>query len=97
MTFFLEMKINNRGYRRINIYSEGWKDIHETAEHGLAICCKKESVRILKDFYLSVVIEPSPVPMKRRGEKILLVLVYSPPRQQVRTFIDGMIRIFRDI
>ena len=46
------MKINNRGYRRINNYSEGWKDIHETARHGLTICYKEESVRILKDFYI---------------------------------------------
>ena len=48
--------MNNRGYIRINNYSEGWKDVHETAKYGLAIC-NKESVRILEEFHLPTAME----------------------------------------
>ena len=72
---------------KINNYSEGWKDIHETAQHDLAICCNKEKVRILEEFYLLTVIS-LPVSMEICSEKILLVLGCHPPRQQVSTFME---------
>ena len=49
-------KANHREYSEINNYSEGWKDIHETAGHSFGICHKEESVKILEEFYLLTVI-----------------------------------------
>ena len=42
------------------------------------------------------IIEALAVSMKMYSEKILSFLVYRPPRQEVSTFIYGMISIFRD-
>ena len=87
------MEINSRGYRRIINYSEGCKNVHETAEHGLAICYKEERARFLEEYNSSNIIA-FPVSMEICGEKILLVFVNLPARQQVTTFIDSMISIF---
>ena len=94
VTYFSETNANNRGYSRISNYFEGWTD---TAGHGLTICYMEESVKILEKFYLPTVIEASSVSVEVYGEKILLVLVYRPPRQEVSTLIDGMISTFRDM
>ena len=59
------------------------------------ICYKEETVRILEEFYLLTAIESLHVSMEICGEKVLLVLVYRPPRQQARTSINSM--IFLDI
>ena len=34
--------------------------------------------------------------MEIYGKKIILALVYCPPKQEISTFIDGMTSIFRD-
>ena len=34
--------------------------------------------------------------MEIYGKKIILTLVYCPPKQEISTFIDGMTSIFRD-
>lgn len=49
-------KANHREYSEINNYSEGWKDINETAGHSFGICHKEESVKILEEFYLLTVV-----------------------------------------
>ena len=59
------------------------------------ICYKEETVRILEEFYLLTAIESLHVSMEICGEKVLLVLVYRPPRQQARMSVNSM--IFLDI
>ena len=66
-------------------------------EHGLTISYKEEHVKILEGFLLSTPVESLLVSIEKCDEKIILVLVYYPSRQQVSTFINGMISIFRDI
>lgn len=58
------------------------------------ICYKEETVRILEEFCLVTAIEALHVSMGMCGEKVLLVLVYRPPRQQARTSVNS---IFLDI
>ena len=59
------------------------------------ICYKEETVRILEEFCLVTAIEALHVSMEMCGEKVLLVLVYRPPRQQARMSVNSM--IFLDI
>ena len=58
------------------------------------ICYKEETVRILEEFCLVTAIEALHLSMGMCGEKVLLVLVYRPPRQQARTSVNS---IFLDI
>ena len=63
----------------VSNYCEEWKDIHENAKHGLVIC-DKICVRILGLFHFAPAMKALPVSKEIHGEKILLVLVYRPPR-----------------
>ena len=53
----------------------------------LAIKYTEYNVRSVKEFHWPTVIEILPVSMEICDEKIVLVLVYCPVRQQVSSFI----------
>ena len=77
--------------------SKGWKDIHESGWHRLAICYMEETVRIVEEYHLSTVLEALSVSVEERVNKSFLVFDYCPPKQQIRTFIDKMISSFNEI
>ena len=87
---FTETHVNDGPFSNIEMYMEGWADIHKKTNHGLAICYNVSKVRIIQEFETRNTLEILPVVIEIENEHVLLVLVYRPPGA-VGSFIDNLI------
>ena len=93
---FTETHTDNRSYTRIDEYPNGWKDIHNPMQHGLAICYKEESVKIIQEIQLPTVLEVLALLIDVNEECILLLLLYRVPGA-VGSFVDDLIALLENI
>ena len=93
---FTETHTNNRSYTRIDKYLNGWKDIHNSIRHGLAICYKEEKVKIIQEMQIQTEMEVLTLLIDVNGECILLLLLYRAPGP-VGAFIDDLIALLENI
>ena len=91
---FTETKTNSGEFSHIEKYVEGWKDVHDTRQHGVSLCYKEESVTILHNFQIPGVLEVLVSLIEVKAERILIVIVYrAPTTPTISTFINGLIGI----
>ena len=93
---FTETHTNNRSYTRIDEYLNGWKDVHNPLQHGLAVCYKEEGVQIIEEIQLQTVMEVLALLLDLNGGHILLVLLYRAPGP-AGTFVDDLIVLIETI
>ena len=86
---FTETNVAGSNFMRIGAYLPDWDDIHEPANHGLAICYNTKKVTVLKQFSYVGLLEILPVLLNINGENIFLTLVYRPPGP-IGTFVDNI-------
>ena len=65
---FTETNVAGKSFNRIKHYLPEWKDIHEPAGHGLAICYNTEKVTVLKQYPHVGILEILPVLLKIDNE-----------------------------
>jgi len=76
---FTETHVKDGPFSNIEMYMEGWADIHKKTNHGLAICYNASKVRIIQEFETRNTLEILPVVIEIENEHVLLVLVYRTP------------------
>ena len=93
---FTETNVAGKSFNRIKHYLPEWKDIHEPAGHGLAICYNTEKVTVMKQYPYVGILEILPVLLKIDNEIIFLVLVYRRPGP-IGTFVDNITQTLNQI
>ena len=92
-SLFLRDEKNNRWYSTISNYSEGWKDVHETAGNGLIVCFKEKTVRNFEELHLPSVMDVLPVSMEIWSKGILFFLFTTKiHRKHDKSFYEYLAR-----
>ena len=93
---FTETHVNIGRLKHIDELQEGWKDIHNDSQHGLAICYKVSDIKVIEVFPTPSVLEILPVLLEIGNDTVLLVLVYRMPGP-LGTFIDDLIQMVSEL
>ena len=93
---FTETNVAGSNFTRIKSYLPHWDDIHEPADHGMAICYNTRKVTVLKQYSYIGPLELLPVLLKINDENVFLILVYRRPGP-IGSFVDNLIQALEQI